>query len=260
MAMMAQMVAGALLWIAAAGEGAATAAAPMKPPARPGTRVVPFVPGRFAGTLQHHSMASCSQSYQTIDSRGTVTLDLAADGTATGCRSRDYRSAMYPNPLSDRARAQSGGTEIVLRDQHGMRGRWRRDGNGVAIELDPDAAVCPARPAPTPDGHPAWRLRCVAVAPDGKSSRLKAPALACQWADRGNVAPTPAETWAQPGYVTSSVIEGQWWMFLGRDPGLTLEEQSVGVGLLPKMDVVWKTAAAARSTKIRSSPSPSTGP
>lgn len=240
---MAQMVAGALLWAAAAGDAAAVAPAPVKPLAMPGARVVPFVPGRFAGTLQHHSTASCSQSYQTIDSRGTVTLDLAADGTATGCRSRDYRSAIFPSPLSHRARDRSEGRDIVLRDQHGMRGRWRRDGAVVVIDLDPDAAVCPAQPKTTPDAPAAWRLRCVAVEPDGKSSRLGAPALACQGADRGNVAPTAAEAWAQPGYVTSSVVEGPW-MFLGRGAGLTLEEQSVGVGLLPKMDVVWKTGAA----------------
>jgi hypothetical protein len=125
-----------------------------------------------------------------------------------------------------------------------MRGRWRRDGKVVVVELDPDAAICPARPEPSRDAPAAWRLRCVPVEPDGKSSRLKAPALACQWADRGNATQMPAEAWAQPGYVTSSVVEDQWWMFLGPGPGLTLEEHSVGVGLAPKMEVVWKTGAA----------------
>jgi hypothetical protein len=241
--MMARLVAGALFLTGAVGDGAAAAPAPVKPPALPGTRVVAFTPGRFAGTLQHHSRTSCSQSYETIDSRGTVTLDLAGDGTATGCRSRDYRSAMFPSPLSRRTRVSSDGTEIVLRDQHGMRGRWHRDGDVIVIDLAPDAAVCPAQPESTSDAPAAWRLRCVAVEPEGKSSRLGAPALACQWADRGNTAPTAAETWAQPGYVTSSVGEGQW-MFLGRAPGLTLEEQSVGIGLTPKMEVVWKTGTA----------------
>lgn len=242
MVTMAQMVAGALLWTAAGGDAAA--AAPVKPPALPGARVVQFVPGRFAGTLQHHSTTSCSQSYETIDSRATVTLDLVADGTATGCRSRDYRSSMFASPLSRGTRARSGPTDIVLRDQHGLRGRWRRDGQVVVIDLDPDAVVCPARPEPTPAAPAAWRLRCLAVEPDGKSSRLKAPALACQWADRGNVAPTATEVWSQAGYVTHSVVEGQDWMFLGRAPVLTLEEQSVSVGLNPKMEVVWKTGAA----------------
>src|SRR5262249_18713266 len=98
--MMAQVVSGALLWIVAGGDAVARKPAPVKPPALPGMRVVPFVPGGFAGTLQHQSMRSCSQSYETVDSHATVTLDLAANGAATGCRSRDYRSSMYANPLS----------------------------------------------------------------------------------------------------------------------------------------------------------------
>jgi hypothetical protein len=239
--MMAQLVAGLFLWAVPAGAAAAAAPAPVKPLALPGTRVVPFVPGHFAGTLQHQSTKSCSQSSETIFSRGTVTLDLGADGTATGCRSREYRSSMYPSPLSGRTQARS---NIFLRDQHGMRGRWRRDGEVVVIELDPDAAVCPAQPQPARDAPAAWRLRCVALEPDGKSSRLKAPTLACQWVDRANV--TAVETWVQAGYVTSSVIEGQSWMFLGRATGLTLEEESVGLGggLTPEMEVVWKIGTA----------------
>src|SRR5262245_60138834 len=181
-------------------------------------RLKEVVPGRFASTLDVEAMASCSMSWSSTSSRATVVLDLAADGRASGCRGRRYQNSEGPNDeMGEGGSDPVHTTEYV--EQQGMRGRWRRDGRSIVVDLDLDPTVCPTRAdrtAPRP-----WRLRCAALEPTPTDAAfpVPVPVIACTWLDPQR-RDEPAHGWdAQAGYAMGVMLEGDW-MLLGPGAGV----------------------------------------
>jgi hypothetical protein len=184
-------------------------------------------------------------SWASSTSRATVVLNLNADGTATGCRGRNYFNVMGSNDelvatrkgLPHRPPEQTRHTE-----QQGMRGRWQRDGQAIVLDLVPDAGVCPTRAAgetPMP-----WHLRCAFIEPTAKGATVREPVLACAWQTQSEERAMASGNWdVQAGYVTDQIIPGHW-VLLAPGAGLRLTERKIDASLYGDSDLSWQPAAA----------------
>ena len=208
-------------------------------------------PGRFAGTVEQEGSNSCSQSWAFASSRATVVLNLAADGSATGCRGRRCDSSDGSNDAASGAKDGSALQPHVTRyvEQQGMRGRWRRDGRAIVVDLDPDAGVCPAHAegmTPKP-----WHLRCAAVEATGPRVTVRGPLLVCGWLDNCR---TSAPSWDQRGGIATKQLIWGSWMVLGARAGVRLTELGPDGGLDGPTTVNWVPARRqSRSTTGRRS-------
>lgn len=207
-------------------------------------RIVDMTPGRFAATYDYEGNVSCSQSWGSTSSRATVALELAADGSATGCRGRHYLNVVGANDeyVQERAGAPyRPPEETTFQEQQGMRGRWQRDGRAIVVDLEPDAGACPARAAAAPPAP--WHLRCGLVEPAGGGARVRAPVLACAWWNESSERAMSLRNYsAQAGYVTSQVIPG-YWMLLAPGAGVRLTERTIGGELHRPSEISWQPAA-----------------
>jgi hypothetical protein len=213
------------------------------------TRVAEVSPGRFASTIDHFEINSCSRSWASVSSRATVVLELAPDGSATGCRGRRYQNVDGPNDEAPSASAAPGAEapgrihEARYVEQQGMRGRWRREGRAVVVDLDLDAAICGARAEnvrPIP-----WHLRCAALErPASAAATVRGPLLVCGWVTASSPPARPFSEWeATAGYATQEFIPGQW-LVLAPGPGVRLTERGLDETLRPAMDVKWAPAGS----------------
>jgi len=209
------------------------------------TRIADVLPGRFAATYDYHGEESCSHSWASTSSRATVVLNLAADGTATGCRGRRYFNVVGSNDelIAIRKGLPHRQPDRTIRtEQQGMRGRWQRDGPAIVVDLEPDAGICATRTA-SEKAQP-WHLRCAIVEPTTTSAVVRQPVLACAWRNDSDERAMSLGTYeVQAGYVTGEVIPG-YWMLLAPGAGLRLTERTIGGGLYNPSDFSWQPAAA----------------
>ena len=204
-------------------------------------RISDVNPGRFASTVEQEGMNSCSQSWAFGSSRATVVLNLAADGSASGCRGRRYDRSEGSNALSGAKDGTSLPPHLTKSvEQQGMRGRWRRDGRSIVVDSDLDAGVCPARAeGTTPEP---WHLRCAAVEVTGPRATVRGPLLVCGWRDDSATSSKPSVNWDSPeGFTTQQLISG-FWMVLGAGAGVRLTELGPDGGLDGPTTVSWVPA------------------
>jgi hypothetical protein len=209
-------------------------------------RIAEVTPGRFAATYDYFGMASCSHSWGSTTSRATVVLNLAADGTATGCRGRNFLNVVGSNDefvATRKGLPHRPPEETKHVEQQGMRGRWRRDGRAIVVDLEPDAGICPTR-TEGPKARRSWHLRCAFIEPTGKGASVRQPVLACAWRnDSEERAASTVNYDVQAGYVTDQVIPG-YWMLLAPGAGLRLTERKIGEGLYGPSEMSWQAAIA----------------
>ena len=205
-------------------------------------RVVDVAPGRFAGTYDFQVTRSASQSWASVSSRATVVLELAADGSATGCRGRRLHNIDGANDELTNGRNGTYVPRHEMRsvEQQGMRGRWRREGRGILIDLDLDAGVCPAR---AERGTPfAWHLRCAVIERADAATRVRGPVLTCGWRDSSGYLAIETSSFVTEGYETEEFLPG-FWIVLAPGAGARMTARGLEEGLSPAMDVKWVPAA-----------------
>ena len=187
----------------------------------------PFSPGRYTNALIRTTNATHARQLVREEVESSFTLDLEEDGSATLCRTWRHVSTN---------RGPGVKTEERIREQLGYRGRWRRAGDEVHVELERDDTVCPRvgeylELVPRHDDR--WELVChpaVAVGSGEHGSRsgdggtrvpsepgatvpggpgLAAPVLLCP-----SPFTSPRFGEDEPHLVGGVVLEGD-----GRDPG-----------------------------------------
>ncbi len=181
-----------------------------------GDKVVaqPFEPGRYAADIHTSVKLTHGRQWFTERGRASFVLDLAAGGSARGCRGSRVR-----------------GNGSRTREQQGYRGRWRPHGQGVLVELDLDNETCAQVRAYTNLDPAPWALECVLVDPRAPST-LPGRALACRLADTIDFAYHEGRAYFLP-----KVLPGDW-LFLGPGKGLHTTRSGDSVGLTPDPDVV----------------------
>ena len=171
----------------------------------------PFAPGRYTNTLVRTTRATHARQHIREEMESSFALALAPDGTATLCRGWFYLSSN---------RGPSVQTEERIREQLGYRGRWRRAGDEVHVELERDDTVCPRvgeylELIPRHDDR--WELVCHPVAALGggdeggggpPGSPLQGPMLLCP-----SPFPSPRFGEDEPHLVGGVILEGD-----GHDP------------------------------------------
>lgn len=174
---------------------------------------------RWAGELRVVSEGSCSQSWASVSSRSKVVLDLADDGSASGCRALDYHHMGGSWEAADEPPERT-----ARRERQGMRGSWRRRGEWIELRLAPvdDVAGCATTvEPPRREPAPAWHLLCARVTsrPEGP---LPVPVLACRFETRLYT--------DELGYTTGHVLSGDW-ILLATEPGVVASITDYSPGL-----------------------------
>jgi hypothetical protein len=172
----------------------------------------PFAPGRYTNTLVRTTRATHARQHIREEMESSFALELENDGSATLCRRWRYIST------NRGPRVQ---TEERIREQLGYRGRWRRAGEEVHVELERDDTVCPRVGEYLeliPRHEDRWELVChPVVALEGgdeagggpRGSPLPGPMLLCP-----SPFPSPRFGEDEPHLVGGVILEGD-----GRDPG-----------------------------------------
>jgi hypothetical protein len=180
-----------------------TAATPAAAPAPGSTAGDLLGPGRFASWISYENYSSCSQSWNKYHSISSLVLDVRPDTTVVACRGRylhDIGGGHGETP-----------TEMLVREQQGFSGTWRRDGDWLDFALKVDDTACPSTRGYTNREPQDWHLRCKQpVAPD--DANLPGPVLACEFAD-----PTYTEGLS---YAMHGVLPKGEWIILGPGDGV----------------------------------------
>lgn len=170
----------------------------------------PFQPGSYSNTLVRTTSATHARQHVREEVESSFTLALEEDGSATLCRSWLYLSTNRGPRVK---------TEERIREQLGYRGRWRRAGDEVHVELERDDTVCPRigeylELVPRHDDR--WELVCLPAVAVGRGGRgesvgagLTAPVLLCP-----SPFTSPRFGEDEPHLVGGVILEGD-----GRDPG-----------------------------------------
>lgn len=139
----------------------------------PGLVRQPFAPGRYA-TLVARTLTG-THELQLVREHSVVSLSLTFtdDGAATACRGWRYQMTNDGPDVH---------TDDRFEVQVGYRGRYRRVGDDVEVELTRDDQVCAplAVHALAPSHATTLRLRCSAVTAD-RHPILSGSALVCTW-------------------------------------------------------------------------------
>ncbi len=139
-----------------------------------GLRAMAFAPGRFATAIQRSQAGTHARNLVREDSTASLTLTLAADGSARACRGWRYLMTNDGPGVH---------TDDRFREQAGFRGTWTERAGVVVVELASDDGVCAPVGEYTTTRARATTLplRCVLATPDGHPT-LTAPVLVCEWA------------------------------------------------------------------------------
>ncbi len=178
----------------------------------------PFSPGRYSNALVRTTSATHARQHIREEVESSFALDLEEDGSATLCRSWRYISTNRGPRVK---------TEERIREQLGYRGRWRRAGDEVHVELERDDTVCPRigeylELVPRHDDR--WELVCLpaVVGPEASGPRGSGAASGAApgsgLADPVLLCPSPFTSPRfgedEPHLVGGVILEGD-----GRDPG-----------------------------------------
>jgi hypothetical protein len=158
------------------------------------------VAGDFAASFRYHSVSSCSQSWSIYDVDAAVTLTLAENGRALGCRER-------------RSDDQTPDGQYIAAHLQSMTGRYTRDGDWITLVLRPGGDRCgTARSSAW--AQQAWSLRCTqAKPPEDSPLSVGSPLLVCQFTE-------PVYTESLGMRLVRSSLPGDQWMVLGSGVGI----------------------------------------
>ena len=170
----------------------------------PGARVLPFVPGRYAGDVDKRVQATHARNWYSETTRASFVLELAADGGVHGCRGQRSDSN-NDGPTVHRAGRR--------REQQGYRGTWRAQADGwIAVELGLDDRTCEQTRVYTDLAPSPWQLRCARV-----QAGARPVMLACQLVDEARHRYQESYAHLVPGVLP------QRWLLLGAGDGLRVE-------------------------------------
>jgi hypothetical protein len=190
-----------------------------------GLEVTAAAPGRFANAIQKNTNARHAMQVIRGDATSSFVLNLDPDGTATVCRGWRY---LFFNDGPDVHVSEQ------IREQLGYRGRWKRRGDEVDVDVRLAEDVC-TRVGQynhlVPSHATEWHLRCLLVTPRNHPT-LATPALVCR---TPNAEPVLGED--EP-HTVPAVLPGHW-LVLGPGNGLRIKMQvrSVAGGKPPIVQV-----------------------
>jgi hypothetical protein len=177
--------------------------APAPPPQLRRFASAPFSPGRYENTLLRTTDATHALQHIREETASSFVLEMTPDGGATLCRQWRYISTN---------RGPAVQTEERIREQLGYRGRWRRAGDEVHVELERDDTVCPRIGEYlelVPRHADRWELVCIPVVGVDEPGLAGAAMLLCP-----SPFPSPRFGEDEPHLVGGVILEGD-----GRDPG-----------------------------------------
>jgi hypothetical protein len=179
-------------------------------------------PGSYAVSIRSSFSGGCSRSWTNGTTRAVIVLQLGADGTATACRSRVTSSTTTSMSFDDDGPGRSAGYRRYEEEQQGYRGRWQRDGAGIALAFHTNDSVCPRVFRGTTPPAAMWTMSCAAVRSHGEID-LPTAGLACAF-------PTDASYYEYDGYALRPLISEVQMTLLGPGHGWEITTESMRWG------------------------------
>ena len=170
----------------------------------PGWQARPPAAQAWAATYRYHNFSSCSQGWATYTVDAAMTLTLAPDGTARGCREL-------------RADSRDPDGQHITADLQSLSGTYTREGPWIALELVAGGDRC-GEPRSTFHEQRPWKLRCTDAVPPAADGAFPAdhPLLVCQFQE-------PTYT-ASLGMRLHQPLPGDQWIVFGAGDGVDVRQ------------------------------------